>query len=92
MNVVDYRDFPDYWCKNLETENPTDEDITFWREIFKIYAEIMGKKKTVKTDRQIIKWLQNPHSDGKEYSMWGNGICLNVVDFVMSAIEYWSKM
>ena len=67
--------FPDYWCDNLEIENPTDEDLSFWREVFDKDAEIKGLKKK-KTDKQILKWLKNPHTDCAEYKMWGNGISL----------------
>lgn len=67
--------FPDYWCDDLGIENPTDEDLTFWREVFGKDAEIKGLKKK-KTDKQILKWLKNPHTDSAEYKMWGNGIAL----------------
>ena len=66
--------FPDWWCDGLETENPTDEDISLWREIFQTHADAMGKKTKPKSDNQIRKWLQNPHSDSAEYKMWGNVI------------------
>ena len=29
--------FHDWWCSELETENPTDEDIRFWREVFETH-------------------------------------------------------
>ena len=67
--------FPDYWCDDLGIENPTDEDVSFWREVFDKDAEIKGLKKK-KTDKQILKWLKNPHTDSAEYKMWGNGIAL----------------
>ncbi|WP_277219356.1 DNA (cytosine-5-)-methyltransferase [Peptoniphilus vaginalis] len=67
--------FPDYWCNNLEIESPTDEDLAFWREVFDKDAEIKGLKKK-KTNKQILKWLKDPHTDSAEYKMWGNGIAL----------------
>lgn len=51
---------------------------------FNTYAEINGKKP--KTDKQIIKWLKNPHTDSAEYKMWGNGVALPCVVFVLSRI------
>ena len=81
--------FPDWWCSNLETENPTSEELAFWRGVFKTYAEINGTK--VKSDKQIIKWLQNPHSDSAEYKMWGNGVALPCVCFVLSRIASLNK-
>lgn len=83
--------FPDWWCDDLETENPTDEDISLWREIFQIYADAMGKKTKPKSDNQIRKWLQSPHSDSAEYKMWGNGVALPNVVFVLSGIAYYAQ-
>ena len=83
--------FPDWWCDGLETENPTDEDISLWREIFQTHADAMGKKTKPKTDNQIKKWLQSPHSDSAEYKMWGNGVALPNVVFVLSGIAYYAQ-
>lgn len=77
--------FPDYWCDNLEIENPTDEDLDFWREVFDKDAEIKGLKKK-KTDKQILKWLKNPHTDSAEYKMWGNGIALPCAVYIFKRL------
>lgn len=77
--------FPDYWCDNLEIENPTDEDLAFWREVFDKDAEIKGLKKK-KTDKQILKWLKNPHTDSAEYKMWGNGIALTCAIYIFKSL------
>lgn len=77
--------FPDYWCNNLEKENPTDEDLAFWREVFDKDAEIKGLKKK-KTDKQILKWLKNPHTDSAEYKMWGNGIALPCAIYIFKSL------
>ena len=81
--------FPSDWCAGLETPEPTEEDISFWTEVFGTYAKINGKKP--KTRNQIIKWLQNPHTDSAEYKMWGNGVALPCVCFVMAGIAYFSQ-
>ena len=78
--------FPDGWCKNLETENPTDEDIAFWRDVFETHRKAMGTSKKPKSDKQIVKWLRNPHSDSAEYKLWGNGVALPCVCAVLSGI------
>ena len=83
--------FPDWWCDGLETENPTNEDISRWREIFETHADAMGKKTKPKSDNQIRKWLQSPHSDSAEYKMWGNGVALPNVVFVLSGIAYYAQ-
>lgn len=77
--------FPDYWCDNLDIENPTDEDLAFWREVFDKDAEINGLKKK-KTDKQILKWLKDPHTDSAEYKMWGNGIALPCAIFIFKRL------
>ena len=83
--------FPDWWCEDLGIENPTEDDLIFWREIFKTHCKIMGTSSKPKTDKQIIKWLKNPHSDSAEYKMWGNGIFLRNAYFVLSGIVYYSQ-
>jgi DNA (cytosine-5)-methyltransferase 1 len=83
--------FPDWWCDDLGTAEPTDEDIAYWREIFETHAKALGKTVKQKTDNQIRKWLINPHSDSAEYKMWGNGVALPNVVFVLSGIVYYSQ-
>ena len=83
--------FPDWWCADLGTENPTDEDIAEWRNIFEINAKALGKEVKPKTDNQIRKWLKNPHSDSAEYKMWGNGVALPNVCFVLAGIVYYAQ-
>ena len=82
--------FPDFWCSDLESDDPTDEEIAKWREIFKEYDEALGKKTKPKSDNQIRKWLKDPHSDSAEYKMWGNGVSLPIVFFVLAGIAYYS--
>jgi hypothetical protein len=45
-----------------------------------------------KTDAQIIKWLKDPHSDSAEYKLWGNGVALPCVCFVLAGIVYYSPV
>lgn len=46
--------FPDWWCSDLGTENPTGEDISFWREVFETHRKVTDKGSKPKTDVQII--------------------------------------
>lgn len=82
--------FPDWWCDDLGTEEPTAEEIKFWRDVFETHSKALGKKTKPKTDSQIKKWLTSPHSDSAEYKMWGNGVALPNVVFVLSGIVYYS--
>jgi DNA (cytosine-5)-methyltransferase 1 len=79
--------FPPDYCAGLETPEPTEADIAYWSEIFETHRRIIGKSSKAKTRNQIVKWLQNPHSDGAEYRLWGNGVALPCVCFVMAGIR-----
>ena len=83
--------FPDWWCAELETENPTENDIKFWSEVFETHREIIGKSTKPKSEKQIIKWLKAPHSDSAEYKLWGNGVALPNVVFVLLGIVYYAQ-
>ena len=85
--------FPDWWCDNIENTNPSEEELEFWRKVFKTYYTINGKK-TVKTDKQIVKWLSSDNGDSAKYKMWGNGVALPNVIFVLSGIatlNFWEE-
>ena len=84
--------FPDWWCDDLGIPDPTDEDIAKWREVFETHAKAIGKITKPKSDAQIRKWLQNPQSDSAEYKMWGNGVALPNVFFVLEGIKYYSDL
>jgi len=81
--------FPFDWCTGLETPNPTEEDIAFWTEVWETHRIINGTSTKPKSRNQILKWLKDPHSDSAEYKMWGNGVALPCVLFVLDGIvEY----
>ncbi len=83
--------FPDWWCDGLGTENPTEEEMIFWREVFETHRKITGTSSRPKSDSQIRKWLEDPHSDSAEYKMWGNGCALPNVYFVLCGIVYYAQ-
>jgi len=76
------------WCSGLETLEPTEEDIIFWSEVWEVHRKIMGTSKKPKSRSQIFKWLQNPHSDSAEYRLWGNGVALPCVVYVLGGIAH----
>lgn len=84
--------FPDWWCAGLGTDEPTEEEIEFWTEVFEIHRSVMGTSSKPKSRNQIVKWLKNPHSDSAEYKMWGNGVALPNVYFVLSGIVYYAQL
>lgn len=84
--------FPDWWCSGLDTPEPTGEDIAFWTGVWETHRRICNPSVKPKTKRQIIKWLRNPHSDAAEYKMWGNGVALPCVWFVLSGIVFSTQL
>ena len=80
--------FPDWWTAGLGTkeEDITDEMMDFWREVFETHRKIVSGASKPKTDKQIRKWLTDPDNDSAEYKMWGNGVALPCVLYVMEGI------
>ena len=83
--------FPDWWCSELGVAEPTEDEIKWWSEVFETHRKIMGTSSKPKSEKQIIKWLKNPHSDSAEYKMWGNGVALPNVVFVLFGIVYYTQ-
>ena len=84
--------FPDWWCDALGTDGPTEDEIEFWTEVFETHRKVMGTSPKPKSRNQIVKWLKDPHSDSAEYKMWGNGVALPNVCFVLSGIVYYAQL
>lgn len=80
--------FPDWWCRNLGTEDPTEEELAFWADVFETHRKIVTHAKKPKTEKQIRKWLADPYTDSAEYRIWGNGICLANAFFVLAGIAW----
>ncbi len=80
--------YPDGWCENLESENPTDEEIDRWSTIFADYQSAVGKDGRPKTRNQIIKWLQRPYTDAAAYKAYGNSVAVPCVFFVLAGIVW----
>lgn len=80
--------FPDWWCAELGTDEPTTEEIAKWRKIFDTYDTAVNGKPKKRSDAKIAAWLKNPRSDAAEYKMWGNGVALPCVNFVLEGIAW----
>ncbi len=80
--------FPDWWCADLGTPEPTMDELRYWYEVFETHRKIVGSASKPKTLKQITKWLRDPHTDAAEYKMWGNGVALPCVYFVLSGIAW----
>ena len=80
--------FPMWWASDLGIDNPCEDEIEYWTKIFEIQRKAINPNKKAKTRNQIIKWLKSPHSDSAEYKMWGNGVALPCVLFVLAGIKW----
>lgn len=82
---------PTWWCDDIGIENPTEEQINWWLNVFEIYNKAIGKECKPKSRKQIEKWLKNPYSDSATYKMWGNGCASSNALFVLSGIAYYAQ-
>ena len=81
--------FPDWWCADLAAEAPSEDELSFWREVWDTYSRVTDGGRH--TDKQILKWLRDPYTDSAEYKMWGNGVALPCVWFVLCGIVWYAQ-
>jgi len=86
MECARLQGFPDGWCDDLGTEEPSEDEIEFWSDVFEAHRRLVTHAGKPKTRKQIVKWLRDPHTDSAEYKLWGNGCALPCVYFVMAGI------
>lgn len=82
--------FPDRWGDIDPLDISDEREVDFWREIYKTYCIINGLKVSAsilsKPDR-LKKWHDKLHTDSAEYKMYGNGVALPNVIYVMQGIS-----
>ena len=78
--------FPDWWAHDLGTKHATQEEVAFWQEVWNTWNAINGAPQ--KKESAVKAWLRDPYSDAAEYKMWGNGVALPCVTFVLAGIEW----
>ena len=84
--------FADRWCADLGTEEPTQDDIAFWAGVFETWRKATNTEGQPRTEKQIIRWLRDPYTDGAEYRLWGNGVALPCVYFIMAGIAWAAEL
>ena len=65
-------------------ENPTEEQIEFFTEVWARWTQINGTKP--KSRAQVIKWLSDPQSDSAEYKAYGNSLAIPCSSDVLGRI------
>lgn len=78
--------YPDWWAKDLNTAEPTEEDLTFWADVFETHRKATDPLKKPKNKKVIKKWLQDPQTDSAEYKMWGNSLAIPCAYTVLAGI------
>ena len=73
--------FPDDWAK---VRAIPETEITFWRTVWDGWNAFNHKR--LKSDRQLREWMAAPYLEAAEYKMWGNGVALPCVQYIMSNI------
>lgn len=73
--------FPANWGK---VKAIPEDQLPFWRKAFDEYSAIYGIKS--KSDKQILNWMHSPYSESSEYKMWGNGVALPCVEYILGNV------
>lgn len=77
--------FPDYWCDNLTNVDPDEDEIRYWEGVWKNWN--LGRGVKPKTRSQITTWLKTAPTDSAQYKLWGNGVALPVVKYVLNRLQ-----
>lgn len=79
--------FPDGWGIPNHIETMTAEEMAWWENVRKTDLLIEGKKyRPFKNPQSIVNWYNGLHTDSAEYAMWGNGVALPCVMYVMEGV------
>mgnify|MGYP002621270206 CR=1 FL=1 len=61
---------------------------SFWTDVWDTWRKLTNPNGKPKTEKQLRKWLADPYTDAAEYKLWGNGVALPCVYFVLSGIAW----
>jgi DNA (cytosine-5)-methyltransferase 1 len=61
-----------------------ESEFPFWREVWNEYARVFEKKR--RSDKQVRSWMASPYREYQEYQMWGNGVALPCVRYILDNI------
>lgn len=78
--------FPDCWGDIEPKDDFTDEEYQFWMNVRNTHAAINGKTVKEYTKDQMLRWYNKLHTDSSEFKMWGNGVALPCIQYIMEGI------
>ena len=58
--------FPDWWCADLGTDNPTEEELRFWKDVFETHRKIVGGAVKPKSEKQICSLPRKTRKTDKQ--------------------------
>ena len=76
--------FPDTWCDGLVNDNPTDDELEFWKSTWNEWCDSQNIKR--KSRSQIKAWLRKTPTDASMYKAYGNSVAIPCVQFIMNQI------
>lgn len=83
--------FPSDWGTIQIKDDLNDDEYSFWLEVRNTHDIITGGRAKNYSRKQMLRWYNKLHSDAAEYKMWGNGVALPCVSFVMKGLLDSSK-
>lgn len=78
--------FPDNWAK---VKPIPETEFFYWRAVWTQYAEVFGKRP--KKDNEVLKWMSAPYKGADEYRLYGNGVALPCVQYIMDNLREGEK-
>lgn len=68
--------YPDDWTKLPKIDDMTEEEFSFFLQIFLLDKAARGKKTRVPTKASLVKWYNKLDCDGNRYKMCGNSLAI----------------
>lgn len=68
--------YPDDWTKLPKIDDMTEEEFSFFLQIFLLDKAARGKKTRAPTKASLVKWYNKLDCDGNRYKMCGNSLAI----------------
>ncbi len=84
--------YPDDWTKLPKIDDMTEEEFSFFLQIFLLDKAARGKKTRAPTKASLVKWYNKLDCDGNRYRMCGNSLAIPCALRVLGGIaDYMNK-
>lgn len=82
--------FPDCWVDGLTIKNPTPGQVAYWTQVWNRWKTATGNP-TTQTETQTQKWLAQTDRYIGLHKMWGNGITLPIVQWILGNLQHYHQ-